>query len=324
MTEQIEIASAPNPFLAGFDLPLRARFFPLGFPLDIETNSKEVLAAAAESWGLFPGKYHVPPVSLSMAVVEGTSDSLPPRPTFHARGHLMHLAADLENQAICDFRARCAYGWMTRTVAANSRYVRHHMIGSTAMMLLTQAHLAPVHGALLVRNGRGVMLCGESFAGKSTLAYALAKAGWTLVTDDATYLVRNESDRAAIGNPFTLRLREESKVLFPELAGYDETFLWSGKFGIELSTRDFSFSTAYGSSIEYVVFLNRKEGLTARLRSFSKEDAMAFFESHLNYGEIETREAQRREYRRLLGADLSRMDYSSLADAIECLERLVS
>lgn len=42
-----------DPRLCEFELPLRRRFFPLGFPLDLETNSFDVIEAAEEGWGAF-------------------------------------------------------------------------------------------------------------------------------------------------------------------------------------------------------------------------------------------------------------------------------
>jgi hypothetical protein len=56
--------------------------------------------------------------------------------------------------------------------------------------------VVPLHAAALGRRGRGVLLAGPSGAGKTTLAVALAEAGWALASDDvapidaATGLVR--------------------------------------------------------------------------------------------------------------------------------------
>ena len=86
----------------------------------------------------------------------------------------MQVFADPENFLICDFNQGLAFGWVTRAVAADHALLRYRFSTCGAMMLIAQRALAPLHGALIVRNGCGVMLCGESFAGKSTLAYAAA------------------------------------------------------------------------------------------------------------------------------------------------------
>lgn len=46
----------------------------------------------------------------------------------------------------------------------------------------------PIHGAFVSRNGLTFGICGHSGEGKSTLAYALAQAGCTLLTDDVAII----------------------------------------------------------------------------------------------------------------------------------------
>jgi hypothetical protein len=48
MAEPVDIEVTPHdPLLSKFELPRRAAHYPAGFPLDIETNSEEVIRAAA-------------------------------------------------------------------------------------------------------------------------------------------------------------------------------------------------------------------------------------------------------------------------------------
>ena len=56
-----------DPTLSSVDLPHRRRYFPLGFPLDLETNSIEVIKAAEEGWGHFPKAFSETPVRLALA-----------------------------------------------------------------------------------------------------------------------------------------------------------------------------------------------------------------------------------------------------------------
>ena len=66
-------ASEFDPVRSMTELPLRALFFPLGFPLEIHTNSPAVLAAAEQSWGLFQPKFSYPPLTLRLGVGENAS-----------------------------------------------------------------------------------------------------------------------------------------------------------------------------------------------------------------------------------------------------------
>ena len=54
------MSSEDDPLLRRVKMPLAGQFYPLGFRVDISTNSEHVLAAAGESWNCFPGKPSIP------------------------------------------------------------------------------------------------------------------------------------------------------------------------------------------------------------------------------------------------------------------------
>jgi hypothetical protein len=76
-----------------------------------------------------------------------------------------------------------------------------------------------VHAALLSKNGKGVVIVGPSFAGKSTLAIALWRNGWSLMCDDIVFI--DTFARAASPAPRRVSLRYESKDLVGESAWYE-------------------------------------------------------------------------------------------------------
>src|SRR5579871_6352538 len=57
-----------DPVLAHFRMPLSDTFFPLGFPVLLETNSEEVLKCAAANWQGFVKLFDTPPVHLRVGV----------------------------------------------------------------------------------------------------------------------------------------------------------------------------------------------------------------------------------------------------------------
>jgi hypothetical protein len=195
----------------------------------------------------------------------------------------------------------------------------------TPVAVLMAQHLAlvPLHAALVARKERGVVLCGDSFAGKSTLAYACARAGWTYVTDDGTFLVRDRLDRYAVGNPHFIRFREHARQLFPELADKLVITRPNGKIGIEVFTRDLPIAIAPGAKIDHVVMLDRNHSGPARLRRYPKDQMRTWCEHFVNLGSKEVRSAQTRCYERLLGAHIWEMSYENFDDAVKRLERLV-
>jgi hypothetical protein len=292
-------------------LPLRATFFPLGFPLELATNSAAVITAARQSWGLCPAAFSETPLSFSLAVTEEESEPLPPRPRFRSHRHLMSIVSDAHHQAICDFSHGCAVGWITRRVAENPGFVRLHFLEAPVMTLLVAAHL-----------GIGIALCGDSFAGKSTLAYACVRSGWTFVSDDGTFLRRNSTDRYAVGNPNSIRFREDAKVLFPELAGFQVERRHNGALGIEARTSQLPVATASGCSIDHLVFLRRSRSGPAGMDRFAKAEALRWLEKAILYGPEDVQASQRRAYRRLLDAGIWELHYSDLSDAVMLLDQL--
>ena len=313
----------PDPVLADFELPLRCTFYPLGFPLELETNSEDVLEAASEGWGAFTQAFAETPVRLCLGVTETDGEALPEQSVVRARGHLMSILAGADNFAVCDFEQGFAYGWVTRAVAADHPLLRYRFLTSAGSTLVEQRVFASLHGALVLRNGTGVLLCGDSFAGKSTLAYACARAGWKFVSDDGTFLVRSRCDRYALGDPHSVRFRDDAPGLFPELAEHMPVVRPNGKIAIEVFTRELPIATAPGCVIDHLVFLNRNRPGAARLRPRDSERVRESWEHLASFGAERTRAAQRQCYERLLDAGLWEMDYSNLDDAIARLERLV-
>ena len=96
-----------DPVLSNFELGLRRLYYPLGFPLEVQTNSRKVIEAASEAWGLFSQSFDMEPMGLSLGVRESDSEEpLPTTSSFMAREHLMTVVMDANNLFTCDFRQR--------------------------------------------------------------------------------------------------------------------------------------------------------------------------------------------------------------------------
>jgi hypothetical protein len=312
-----------DPALSVFELHLRRTFYPLGFPLEIETNSTEVIAAASEGWGAFQQAFEETPVRLCLGVLEGNGGAPPLESVVRSREHMMSIVADPENFVICDFNRGFAFGWVTENTAADHPLLRYRFLLAGGATLVEQRAFASLHGALVVRNGSGVMLAGDSFAGKSTLAFACARAGWTYVSDDGAFLVRDRHDRHAIGDPFSIRFRPDAPQLFPELTDRMPTVRPNGKVAIEVLTADLGLKIAASCQVDHVVCLNRERPGRARLSHVSKERLLDEWAQYASFGTREVREAQGRCHERLASAQLWEMQYSDLDDAVARLERLV-
>jgi hypothetical protein len=324
MREQVNsVQRSPDPVLSAFELPLRRTFFPLGYPLVMETNSHDVLQAAEEAWGASERMFYRDPVRVCLGVSEGRSESPAAPPVIRAREHLMSIVSDAENLMQCDFERGFAFGWVTQSTAADHPWLRYHFLSAGGSGLAQQRAFAPLHGALVMRQGSGIMFCGDSCAGKSTLAYACARAGWTYLSDDGTFLVRDREDRYAVGEPYSIRFRTDAPELFPELADRLPTVRPNGKSAIEVRTRDLGISTARGCVVDHVVFLERENRGPASVDHYPQDRALEYWAQYAVLGSRDVRAAQRRCHALLLRARLWKMQYSQLDDAVSQLERLV-
>jgi hypothetical protein len=326
------------------EFPFHATFYPYGFPVEISTNSKDVIAAAEQSWGLFPnldpsaGKVH-----FRVGVAENGSEELPPPPSHRAQRSLISVISDSENFAVCDVKARFAFCWVTPATVADSGFFRYHFLDIMGILLVLPPHFAIIHAACVALDGHGVLLCGDAEAGKSTLSFACAQRGWTFVSDDGCFALRKNPGRVVIGNPLSIRLREDASRFFPQLRDRSVVLRQTGDFRYEIPTSTLpGFSTAFQCVIDHVVFLNRHVGGSAQLSTFPKDQAQCRLEATLtdipactsssvsneNQPELfladpEALEERRVALRTLLGGSIHELCYSSLDSGIECLESLV-
>jgi len=322
-----EVLNSPeitaDPVFSAFELPLHRTLFPLGYPLALETNSSDVILAAEEAWGTQVQMLNCDPVRICLGVSEGDSEVLAPMAVIRAREHLMSIVSNAENFMHCDFDRGFAFGWVTQRTAADHALMRYNFLTPGGIALVQQRAFAPLHGALVMRHGTGVMLCGDSCAGKSTLAYACARAGWTYVSDDGAFLVRGREDRYAVGDPYCIRFRTDAPELFTELAGHPPTIRPNGKPAIELRTCDLDITTARGCVVDHVVFLEREHGSPASMGRYPQDDARAYWSQYTVLGSAKLLTAQRRCHELLLRASLWKMRYAHLDDAVSRLGRLV-
>jgi hypothetical protein len=312
-----------DPILYDHPLPFSGRYYPLGFPLSIETNSEEILATALESWAPFPQRFETPDLRLRIGVTESDSRNLP-RSVVRAQGHLVSFVGDGDNFSIGDFDAGFGYGWFSSFLVQNRDILRYNYLDSLVLTLIDAMHVSTIHAACVALDGRGVLLCGASGAGKSTLAYACAKAGWQYVSDDASALVKGRADRVVIGNPHRLRLRPDAGLIFPEFHDRLVTGRANGKMSIEIATaKEPQIDRQLECRIESVVFLNRAEGATATLSPYSRERALDELSAVISYGPPEHRKARISHYRNLLEVPVFQMHYEDLEEAVNCLAAVV-
>lgn len=310
-------------FVPGKNLLHRRIFYPLGFALQIETNSFDILQAASESWGKHASESTDPPLIFRLEVSQTGEIACPPAPVSRIQEHLLSIIANVENFIICDLRQGFAFGSLNQAALQNQSYLRYHFLEAAALSLVSNARATALHAACVSLAGQGVLLCGDSGAGKSTLAYACARAGWTFTSDDASYLIWNSKERHVRGNAYQVRFRPSAKELFPELHGKSLTPRAGGKPSIEVPTSELpGISISLQSTVQHIVLLDRHSSHSTRLLPLTRDEISSHFDKTLfSTGEI--RQSHTEALDRLFLVKMHRLSYPDTNSAISCLEKLV-
>lgn len=301
------------------DLPLTGTYFPLGFPLDLETNSRDAVEAAEESWGGQRQEYDAPPLRMRVVV---RPEGYLSQPAAHRKsGSLYSVISDRDNFAQVDLEDLFAAVHVSQMTASDHTWLRWFFVESLAYLMLSQRDIAMAHAGLVARDGLGVMLCGAAAAGKSTLAYACARAAWTYLSDDATALLAESEDRIVLGWPRRIRFRPEATRLFPELERFAARTRPTGKIAIEVVPADLGIRTADRAPVGAIAFLERGAGPPSARRISGDEAVERLLADMPSYGGA-VDEMHERAVSRLAAAKAVVLRYESIRDGVDLLSGL--
>jgi hypothetical protein len=317
-------ATIPDPLLYREELPRLIRLYPLGQPVEIATNSGFIENAVHALWSRFPNIFGDSAIALRIGVSEQDAEISCTRVTTRGQEHLVSMVGGANNFGVADLRRGFGFAWLTRDVAANIPLVISGFLEPLVYLMVSARHFAQVHGACVSLRRQGVILCGESGAGKTCLAYACARAGWRLVSGDAIQIARSSAGSHIVGRPYTLRFRESARLLFPELRSFPASLSLHGKADIEVETADLAIDSELETEASHVVFLNREPGVRAPfLDAVPFEEAFAYMLRVVFYGDEGLRIAQKQSLAEFLQRPVLRLTYSDLNDAERVLRGLV-
>jgi hypothetical protein len=308
-------------FVAPPELPFHATFYPLGFPTVVRTNSEGVLKQYEEMWGKFARQHDTEPLRVEVQVVESSATACPPEPTHRYMQPLLMCVADADNYSMVDLECCQTKIVISRAALRHRLYAQYFILGTPACCVATR-YTTPVHAGCVALDGRGLLLCGDSGAGKSSLSYACARAGWTYVSDDGSFLLNGGTKRLVAGDCHKVRFRPSAAELFPEIAELEVTPRAAGKPSIELPTAGMThITTAETTRVDFIVFLNRRTSSPPQLVPYRRDVARHFMRQTL-YGPAELLAVQYRAIERLLTADVFELRYTDLDWAVDRLRTL--
>jgi hypothetical protein len=304
--------------------PLRARFYPMGFPVDIVTDSQSVLEAAQSVWSSYRMVFAERAVSIRVEVSTARLSGALRAPSYGFEKELLQIAQPPENYGLCNLTTGAAFARVTRDVADSHAPFVYYFLEPLAYIGLEALYLTALHSACVALDGRAVLLCGDSGAGKTSLAYACARRGWTYLSGDATHIVRKSPEFLVVGRPHQIRFRECAQLRFPELSSLVPTDRPNGRRDIEVNPQRLRIATAGRARADHIVFLNRTDSCgNAWLEPYPRERAARRWEEPSNWGNRTMRVARRESIERFLDLPLHQLTYRDAEDAEPALRSLL-
>jgi hypothetical protein len=246
--------------LAHDNLPFGACFFVAGSVWDLRSNSKEILQAMQETFDQADGerqadlhlRFHV-----DLAVNHAP---LWPTPHFRALDHLYYATYGPCDSMLVDQLGRRVLGSFSPATARDLRYWKQTILPVLLGIVSASIGVTPVHCACVVKDGSGLLLGGESGAGKSTTALALCRNGFSYLSDDCTYLSRSGKGLRAWGLPTPVKLLPDAVSYFPEIASLDPVLSLNGEWVLNVDPTGISnVERCLNCTPRWLVFLERKE-----------------------------------------------------------------
>lgn len=295
----------------------------MGYRLQIASNSELVHLVAGRIWSRYPRLSDDPAVRLNIAVSSDDAALPPGAPLFRARDHLFSIVADRHNFATADLRLGTGFASFSDNLSGE--YLRYQFLEPLAYVLIAARYLTFTHAACVALEGRGLLLAGDSGAGKTCLAFACARKGWTFLSGDATAIVRGRTDHRVLGRPFEIRFRETARQLFPDLEMYPRVIRPNGKDDIEINPRDLGLKCAIEGTASHLVLLERSDQpIPATAVSLPPDEALHHLEQAICFGDESSRAEQLDSLRKLVALPTFRLSFYDVNSGERALRALVA
>jgi hypothetical protein len=200
----------------------------------------------------------------------------------HFRGlhHLVFATIGTHELFTFDLFRKRVVGAVSTATASDAQFWNSRWLPITVGVMGTTVGVVPLHGACLEFKGDGLLLAGLSGAGKSTLSVALARRGFSLISDDWTYLSQEADELIAHGLCAPVKLLPDAVQHFPELRGRTPKVWFNGELAFELDPEEICQARPKSNSRpRWLMLLERSPAPGCDFVPYSAADARAFFES---------------------------------------------
>lgn len=320
-----------DPLYWGVPIRFQEDFDPIGTPIRVESNHETVIRVARENFGPYgrPSPEESPRFLLRVCVDPVHRAAPPwPKPSFRSLNHLFHVACGDSNFAIADLNTGTCIGFVTEAMVEDAPFFRSTFLDCLFYVLAVHHDYTPVHCSGVVSKGKGVLICGISGAGKTTLAYACTRSGLQVLSDDVVHLrISPANNQLRLwGRPWFLRLVPEAVELFPELAGLQPQLRSDHEWYLEIDVENqFPGRAVVSCEPEALLFLDRKIEASTRLQPLSVAAAMEQLMRDIYISEPSVMKRHEHTLARLLQTKAYTLSYSGdPMKAVNVIESLLS
>jgi hypothetical protein len=203
---------------------------------------------------------HCSHASLSMRVSKRKKASRTGRefPIFRGRREYVHADYGNDGSVWFDLKARAVSAVLSDELIADAEFFRRAVLAVIAGVLAPSLGLACLHAGCVIRNGKAVLLSAASGVGKSTLTLALARRGWSLLSDEWTFVTRTETGLRTWGMRTSIKLMPDAARYFPELSRLSLAPALNGELSFEVEPWNvFGVDRAIEAEPKAIVLLER-------------------------------------------------------------------
>lgn len=265
------------------DLPLETRFLVAGSVWAVSTNAQEILEAFQQSFQFASNEASAIDLSVSFYVdFEQCDGERWSRPYFRALDHLYYGTYGPSDAMLVDQRNRRVIGSFSPAMARDIAYWRRVILPVLLGIASACVGITPLHCGCLVKDGWGLLLCGDAGAGKSTLALSLSLNGFAYLSDDCTYFTRSAAGVRGWGLPVPLKLLPDAAQYFPRLRDFEPHLSLNGELAYEVDPVEiFGVDRALSCQPRWLVFVERTEEPGATFGPISPSAAALRFAASL-------------------------------------------
>ena len=211
-----------DPFGPLPSLPFETSFPVVGVPLAVRSNAAATMDLAAASFGAWQGLPDAlvgrgPEATLDIVVGPATGEPLPLR--LESRRHgAVRLAAGGPLLAAVLTAERRALVFVPGQALDAPEWFATHVCG-LAMLAVSGRWRVPLHAAAVVAGDHTLLLTGASGTGKSTMAYACAAAGFSVLGEDTVFVDLSGDTPRLWGYAPQILARTRRRALLPRAGG---------------------------------------------------------------------------------------------------------